>query len=112
MTEKKFTIKFDFKPEGPGLGKGGTGILSVDGKEVAKKSMENTIPIDFPEDETFDIGLDTRTPVAALEYHYDCPFKFNGKINKVTFDLGPAEMTAEDRQQLPAIAERVAGLKD
>ncbi len=30
----------------------------------------------------------------------------------MTFDLGPAEMTAEDRQQLPAIAERVAGLKD
>jgi arylsulfatase A-like enzyme len=108
----KHTIKFDFKTEGPGLGKGGTGILSVDGKEVAKKSMENTIPIDFPEDETFDVGLDTRTPVAALEYHYDCPFKFTGKIDKLTFDLGPSQMTAEDRQQMPAIAERVARLKD
>ncbi len=108
----KHTIKFDFKPEGPGLGKGGTGTLTVDGKEVAKKSMEHTIPIDFPEDETFDVGMDTRTPVAALEYHYDCPFKFTGKINKLTFDLGPSQMTAEDRKQLPEIADRVARLKD
>jgi arylsulfatase A-like enzyme len=108
----KHTVKFDFKPDGPGLGKGGTGILSVDGKEVAKKSMENTIPIDFPEDETFDVGLDTRTGVAAIEYRYDCPFKFTGKIDKLTFDLGPSQMTAEDRQQMPAIADRVARLKD
>jgi hypothetical protein len=108
----KHTIRFDFKPESPGLGKGGTGTLSVDGKEVAKKSMDHTIPIDFPEDETFDVGLDTRTGVAALEYHYDCPFKFTGKIDKLTFDLGPSEMTAEDRKQLPAIADRVARLKD
>jgi arylsulfatase len=50
--------------------------------------------------------------VAALEYHYDCPFKFTGKINKLTFELGPSEMTAEDRKQLPAIADRVARLKD
>ena len=108
----KHTIKFDFKVEGPGLGKGGTGTLLVDGKEVAKKSMENTIPIDFPEDETFDVGLDTRTGVAMLEYRYDCPFKFTGKINKLTFDLGPSQMTAEDRKQMPSIADRVARLKD
>ncbi len=33
----KHTIVFDFKSDGPGLGKGGTGVLSVDGKEVATK---------------------------------------------------------------------------
>ena len=81
----KHTIVFDFKPDGPGLGKGGTGVLYVDGKEVARKSMEHTTPITFPEDETFDIGQDTRTGVAMLEYRYDVPFKFTGKINKVTF---------------------------
>ena len=57
----KHTIVFDFKSDGPGLGKGGTGVLSVDGKEVARNSMEHTTPITFPEDETFDIGQDTRT---------------------------------------------------
>jgi arylsulfatase len=85
----KHTIVFDFKSDGPDLGKGGTGVLYVDGKEVAKKSLENTIPITFPEDETFDIGQDTRTGVALLEYRYDVPFKFTGKINKLTFKLEP-----------------------
>ena len=61
----KHTIVFDFKSDGPGLGKGGTGVLSVDGKEVARNSLEHTTPITFPEDETFDVGLDTRTPRRA-----------------------------------------------
>jgi hypothetical protein len=85
----KHTIVFDFKPDGPGLGKGGTGVLSVDGREVARNSMEHTTPITFPEDETFDIGQDTRTGVAMVEYRYDVPFKFTGKINKLTFKLQP-----------------------
>ena len=85
----KHTIVFDFKADGPGLGKGGTGVLSVDGKEVARNSMEHTIPITFPEDESFDVGQDTRTGVAMLEYRYDPPFKFTGKIDKLTFKLEP-----------------------
>ena len=60
----KHTIVFDYKPSEPGLGKGGTGMLSVDGKEVAKNSLEHSTPITFPEDETFDVGSDTRTGVA------------------------------------------------
>ena len=35
LTPGKHTIVFDFKYDGPGFGKGGTGVLSVDGKEVA-----------------------------------------------------------------------------
>jgi arylsulfatase len=87
----KHTIVFDFKSDGPELGKGGTGVLSVDGKEVARNSLEHTIPITFPEDETFDVGLDTRTGVALLEYRYEVPFKFTGKIAKLTFKLEPQE---------------------
>ena len=85
----KHTIVFDFKSDGSGLGKGGTGVLSVDGKEVARNSMEHTIPVTFPEDETFDVGQDTRTGVALVKYSYDPPFKFTGKINKLTFKLEP-----------------------
>ena len=85
----KHTIVFDFKSDGPGLGKGGTGVLSVDGKEVDRKSIEHGTPITFPEDETFDVGQDTRTGVAMIEYRYDPPFKFTGKINKLTFKLEP-----------------------
>ena len=61
----------------------------MDGKEVARKSIEHSTPITFPEDETFDVGQDTRTGVAMIEYRYDPPFKFTGKINKLTFKPEP-----------------------
>ena len=108
----KHIIVFDWKPEAPGLGKGGTGVLSVDGKEVARNSMEHSTPITFPEDETFDIGQDTRSPLALIEYRYDVPFKFTGKINKVTFNLGPEQYTEEDRKKLQEMAEAYARAKD
>ena len=96
----KHTIVFDFKSDGPGLGKGGTGVLYVDGKEVDRKTMEHTTPITFPEDESFDVGQDTRTGVALLEYRYDVPFKFTGTINKLTFNLGPQQLNAEEQEEL------------
>ena len=96
----KHTIVFEFKSAEPGLGKGGTGVLYVDGKEVDRKSMENSTPITFPEDETFDIGSDTRSGVAMLEYRYDVPFRFTGTINKLTFNLGPDQLTAKEREQM------------
>jgi len=108
----KHTITFDFKYDGPGLGKGGTGVLSVDGKAVATKSMDHSTPIMFPEDEDFDVGEDTRTPVALVEYRYDCPFKFTGTIDKLTFDLGPSQITDEERKNMPAIADAVARARD
>ena len=101
----KHTIVFDFKSDGPGLGKGGTGVLSVDGKEVDRKSIEHGTPITFPEDETFDIGQDTRTGVAMIEYRYDPPFKFTGKINKLTFKLEPeTKAVTEPRAELAPMA--------
>jgi arylsulfatase len=112
LSAGKHTIVFDFKSDGPELGKGGTGVLSVDGKEVARNSIEHGTPITFPEDETFDIGEDTRTGVALLEYRYESPFKFTGKINKLTFNLGREQLTAEERKQLPAIIDAVALAKD
>src|SRR6185295_479781 len=80
----KHTIVFEFKSDGPGLGKGGTGVLSVDAKEGARNTMEHSTPITFPEDETFDVGQDTRPGVALIEYRYEPPFKFPGTIIKLT----------------------------
>src|SRR5271157_1246342 len=96
----KHTIVFDYKPAEPGLGKGGTGVLSVDGQAVATNSMEHSTPITFPEDETFDVGEDTRTGVALVEYRYDPPFKFTGTIDKLTFNLGPQQLTAEEHEEM------------
>ena len=73
-------------------------MLSVDGKEVARNSIEHATPITFPEDETFDIGQDTRTPLALIEYRYDVPFKFTGKINRVTFNLGDEKLTGKEQE--------------
>ena len=69
--------------------------------------MENATPITFPEDETFDVGQDTRTGVALLEYRYDVPFKFTGTINKLTFNLGPEQLTAEESEEMQESVARV-----
>jgi arylsulfatase len=102
----KHTIKFDFKYAGPGFGKSGTGELFVDGQSVARNTMEHTTPIMFPEDEDFDVGQDTRTGVAMIEYRYDCPFKFTGKINKLRFDLGPSQYTEAEQKKAAEAAAR------
>jgi arylsulfatase len=100
------TIVFAFTSDGPGVGKGGTGLLYVDGKEVDRKSLEHTTPITFPEDESFDVGQDTRSGVAMLEYHYDVPFKFTGTIDKLTFDLEPAHVTPEEQEEMHKVLAR------
>jgi hypothetical protein len=92
----KHTISFDFTYDGPGFGKSGTGVLRVDGTEVANKKIPHTIPFLMALDETFDVGIDTRTPVDDNDYRL--PFRFNGKIAKLTYKLGPVQLTNEDHQ--------------
>ena len=96
LSEGQHAIVFDFKYDGPGLGKGGTGVLSVDGKEVARKTIPHTIPMLMAIDETFDIGVDTRT--AVDEFAYDLPFRFTGTIDKLNYKLGPEQVSAEDKK--------------
>ena len=64
----KHTVVFDFKYDGPGFGKGGSGVLSVDGKEVASRTIPHTIPFVETIYETFDVGVDTRTGVDDKDY--------------------------------------------
>ena len=91
----KHTIVFDFKYDGPGPGKGGTGVMSVDGKELAKKTIPHTIPMLMAIDETFDVGSDTRT---GVDDSYKLPFRFTGTIDKLTYKLGPSQMTAKEQK--------------
>jgi arylsulfatase A-like enzyme len=107
LTPGKHTILFDFKYDGPGLAKGGTGVLSVDGKEVANKTIPHTVPALFTIDESFDIGIDTRTGVDDKDYQP--PFSFTGKLDKLTIKLGPNQMMAEDQK---AKAKAVARVND
>ncbi len=92
----KHTIVFDFKYDGPGLAKSGTGVLTVDGKEVDRKKIPHTIPIIMTNTETFDVGVDTRTGVDDFEYQL--PFRFTGKIDKLTFNLGHEQISEEDKK--------------
>jgi len=106
LTPGKHTIVFDFKYDGPGPGKGGTGVFTVDGKEIATKKIPHTIPLLMSIDETFDVGSDTRT---AVNDDYKLPFRFTGTIDKLTFNLGPEQLTDSDRK---AIAEKLARARD
>lgn len=90
-------ILYDFKYDGDGLGKGGTGTLQVDGKTVATGRIDRTLPFRLSLDETLDCGEDTGTPVSE---DYQVPFKFTGDLKKVTIDPTPAALTAEDDRRL------------
>jgi arylsulfatase len=103
------TLEFDFRYDGlgfatlafnnlSGIGRSGTGVLRVDGKEVARQKMERTIPLVLPWDETFDVGADTGTPVDDKDYQV--PFRFTGKLDKLTLKIDPPKLTAEDVKKL------------
>jgi arylsulfatase len=97
LTPGKHTIVFDFKYDGPGFGKGGTGVLSVDSKAVASKTIPHTIPFAETIYETFDVGVDTRTSVDDTDYQP--PFRFTGKLDRLTVRLAPLNATEEHQLQ-------------
>jgi len=105
----KHTLEFDFKYDGlgaatlafgspSGLGRSGTGVLKVDGKVVATKKMEKTIPMTLQWDENFDVGADTGTPVNDKDYQV--PFKFTGKLAKLTLTINRPKLSPEDIKKL------------
>jgi len=85
------------------MAKGGTGVLKVDGKEIATKTLKHTIPAILTVDETLDIGSDTRTPVDDADYKV--PFPFIGTIEKVGFTLGPSQLLPEDHKAVQGMKE-------
>jgi arylsulfatase A-like enzyme len=99
LTPGKHSIAFDFNYDGGGIGKGGQGTLSVDGKIVGKGRIEKTAPFRFSLDESFDIGEDTGTPVID-EYDAKMPFKFSGGLQKVVFKLGPDSLNPAEHALL------------
>jgi hypothetical protein len=102
----KHKVVFDFKYDGPGPAKGGVGVLTVDGKELAKKTIPHSIPSLMAIDETFDVGSDTRT---GVDNSYECPFRFTGTIDKLTIKVGPSQMVAAEEH---AAAEAVKKATD
>ena len=95
LASGKHTVEFDWKYDGPGLGKGGTGTLKVDGKTVDSHPMAHSLGGSLPWSETFSVGIDTCTSVD--EKDYQVPFAFTGKLNKLTVKLGPKQVSAEEK---------------
>jgi arylsulfatase len=107
----KHTLEFDFKYDGlgvgtllfnnmSGLGRPGTGTLKVDGKVVATKQMEKTLPMILQWDESFDIGSDTLTGVNDADY--TPPFPLTAKLNRLTLKVDRPQLSPEDIKKLEA----------
>jgi arylsulfatase len=105
LSPGKHTIVFDFQYDGHGFGNGGTGVLSIDGQQVDSKTIPHTIPFIMSIDETFDVGIDSRTPVDDKDYQV--PFRFTGKLDKLTVNLKPEPISAEDQKKWDEAARQV-----
>ena len=117
LSPGRHAVEFDFKYEGvgagtlafnnfSGLGRPGTGTLKVDGKEVAIKRMEKTLPMILQWDESFDIGSDTLTGVNDADYQP--PFPLNAKLNKLTIKVDRPQLSPEDIKKLQAAMQEKA----
>ena len=98
LTPGKHKLEFDWAYAGPGLGKGGTGTLKVDGTAVDTKEMPKSLPVGTGWVETFNVGVDTGTPVDDADYQV--PFPFTGKIDKLTVALGPEQLTPAEQEMI------------
>jgi arylsulfatase A-like enzyme len=111
LSPGKHTIEFDFEYEGlglgtllfnnmSGLGRPGTGTLKVDGKVVATRKMEKTLPMILQWDESFDIGSDTLTGVNDADYQP--PFPLTAKLEKLTLKVDRPQLSPADIKKLEA----------
>jgi arylsulfatase len=109
LSPGKHKVEFTFQYDGlgfatlafndiSGIGRSGTGILKVDGKELVTQKMEKTIPIILQFDESFDIGSDTLTGVNDQDYKP--PFPLTAKLNKLTIKLDRPKLSPEDIKRL------------
>jgi hypothetical protein len=105
LTPGRHTVEFEFKYDGlgagtlafnnfSGVGRSGTGTLKVDGKVVATKKMEKTLPAILQWDESLDIGSDTLTGVNDADYKP--PFPLTAKLNKLTIRLDRPQLSPAD----------------
>jgi len=60
--------------------------VKVDGQEVARTTVQRTVPAAFSASETFDVGVDLGSTV-SLDYMERRPFRFDGRILEVAVKL-------------------------
>jgi len=94
----KATIKLDFRYDGGGMGKGGLGTLSVNGRKVAQGRIERTQQGIFSADETADVGIDLGTPVVEA-VGSEARSRFNGRIPRVTVEVRNVNARARSEER-------------
>ena len=94
-------VRMEFAYEGPGLGKGGTVDLFLDGEVVGKGSVAATAAMIFSADDTCDVGVEGGALVAE---DYPVPNTFTGEVNWVEIDVAEA---AEDVDHMISPDERL-----
>jgi arylsulfatase A-like enzyme len=92
LSAGKHSIEFVFTYDGPGFGKGGTGVIKVDGTEVASGKLPHTLPVTLETSETFDVGSDSGTGINDADYL--SPFVFTGTIDAITLKTEPPQLPA------------------
>jgi arylsulfatase len=85
-------MEFDY--DGPGLGKGGTATLFLDGAQIGEGAVAATAAMIFSADDTCDVG---REDGALVAEDYPVPNVFTGEINWVEIDVGDAAADADHR---------------
>jgi hypothetical protein len=80
----RVTLAMNFRYDGGGLAKGGTITLLANGKKIGEGRVEKTTPFKYSLYEGQDVGEDTGSPV---DFSYKPPFKFTGKLDRVTIEL-------------------------
>jgi arylsulfatase len=71
-----------------------------------RRRVEKTVPARYSADETFDIGMDTGTPVSD---DYASLNRFTGVMEKVEITLGVSGLSEEDEKNVKAM-ERAAAV--
>lgn len=65
----------------------------INGEMAAEGTVQRTIPAVFTASETFDVGMDTSSPVAD-DYFDKAPFEFEGTLKRRHFQYLPVEHPA------------------
>ena len=92
---REVTVLFD---SDGGFGAGGVATLAVDGRVVGQTRLERTVPVVFAMGgESFDVGVDTRSPVGPYPHGFACTVTIHG----VTVELLD-EVDDETRAQVAA----------
>jgi hypothetical protein len=87
-------VRMEFDYDGPGLGKGGTVRLFLDGEHVGEGAVAATAAMIFSADDTCDVG---REDGALVAEDYPVPNAFNGEVNWVEIDVAEAAADVDHR---------------